>query len=205
MKILKIIGIVILAIVVILFIWTMTWPTEAHLERTATVNAPVEKVFAVVNDFSQTKEWNPWMKIDPNAVYTYSENLVGAGAYYSWTSDHDQVGNGRQELLESIPNERIKTKMEFGGMDGLYTADFILEADGENTKLTWSYDGKGDAMMDKMFMNFIESFLGSTYDQGLADLKTYIEGLPDPEPVEEEIMESDSTSVEEVLEEVTAD
>lgn len=203
MKILKIIGIIVLVIIVAAAIWIMTLSGEAHLERTVTVNAPVEKVYSVVNDFGQTNQWNPWMKIDPDAQYTYSDNTVGAGAYYSWTSEHQEVGNGRQDILESIENELVKTQMAFGEeMSGTYTADFILEADGDGTKLTWSFDGKFDSVMEKIYMSMTESMLGPMYDQGLANLKTYIEELPDPEPImEEEMMESDSTDVEEVAEE----
>ena len=198
MKILKIIGVILLAIVVILAIWVMTLSDEAHLERTATVNAPIEKVFGVVNDFGQVNEWSPWMKIDPEAKYTYSTNLVGAGAYYSWTSDHKDVGNGRQDILESIENERVVTKMDFGGMTGTYTADFVLEADGDATKVTWTFDGQTDAIGEKIFLVFTDAMLGPSYDEGLSNLKTYIEGLPDPEPevIEEEIIDSDSTMVE---------
>lgn len=198
MKILKIIGIILLVVVIGLAIWAMTWPNEAHMERTATVNAPVEKVFTIVNDFGQTKYWSPWMKIDPNAKYTYGEITVGTGASYSWTSDHDQVGNGSQEILSNEENAKVSTQMKFEGMEGTYLANFILEPDGENTKLTWTFDGKGEQMMDKMFFAMIDTFLGGNYDQGIADLKTYIEDLPDPEPMmEEEMMESDSTMVEE--------
>ena len=207
MKVLKIIGIILLVVIVIAAVWVMTWPTEAHLERSTAINAPVEKVFSVVNDFGQTKHWNPWMKIDPEAQYTYSENTVGVGAYYSWTSNHDQVGNGRQEILESTENERVVTSMAFGDMTGTYTSDFILEADGEGTKLTWTYDGKGDAMMDKFFFAMIDTFLSEPYEQGLENLKTYIENLPDPEPeIEVEVMEGDSTLVvEEVTEEAATE
>jgi len=200
MKILKIIGLIVLAIIVIAGIWAVTLSGEAHLERTATINAPLEKVFSVTNDFGQNKHWNPWMKIDPETIYTYSENTVGAGAYYSWTSDHDEVGNGRQEILEIMENEQVKTQMEFDeDMTGLYTADFILEPDGEHTKLTWTFDGKADAIGEKVFLaTMTEAMVGSKYDQGIADLKAYIEGLPDPEPMmEEEMMGSDSTMVEE--------
>jgi len=202
MKILKIIGIIIAIIIAGALIWMMTWPTEAHLERTITVIAPVEKVYSVVNDFGQTKHWSPWMKIDPNAVYTYGDITVGSGASYSWSSDHSQVGDGRQEILSSTENEMVKTQMWFGeGMTGIYTSDFILESEGDGTKVTWTYDGKADNPMEKMMLSFTESYLGSTYDQGLVDLKTYIEGLPDPEPLmEEEMMESDSTAVEEMEE-----
>ena len=86
--------------------------------------------------------------------------------------------------------------MEFGGMEGNYIADFIMEPDGENTKLTWTFDGEGEQLQDKFFFSMSEAFLGPQYEQGLADLKAYIEGLPDAEP-EQEMMESDSTVVEE--------
>ena len=202
MKILKITGIILAVIAVAGGIWMLTWPNEAHLERTTTVSASVEKVFGVVNDFGQTKHWNPWMKIDPEAQYVYSDNTVGAGAYYSWTSDHDDVGNGRQSLLESIENKRVVTKMEFGEMTGTYTSDFVLKADGAGTTLTWTFDGKSDSMGEKFFLSMVESFLGESYDDGLASLKTYIEDLPDAEP-EQEGIESDSTAVEKAIEETT--
>lgn len=198
MKILKIIVLVVLGLLVIGAIWLFTLPTEAHLERKAVINAPVEKVYAVVNDFGQTKIWNPWMKIDPNAKYTYGDNLVGAGAWYSWTSDHQEVGNGRQDLLESVENKSVRTSMGFEGMNGEYLADFILSPTDGGTEITWTFDGKGDQMMDRIFFKFAESMLGPSYEQGLVDLASYVEGLPDPEPeMEEEIMESDSTMVDE--------
>jgi len=198
MKILKIIGLIVLAIVVIAGIWVMTLSGEAHLERSITINAPVEKVFNVTNDFGQAKHWSPWFRIDPETVWTYSENTVGAGAYYTWSSEHSNVGVGRQDLLESVPNERVITQMEFDGGSGTFTADFILEVDGEGTKLTWTFDGKADGIGDKIFVAMSESILGPTYEEGLGYLKTYVEDLPDSEPVmEEEMMESDSTIVEE--------
>jgi len=201
MKILKIIGLVVLGLIVIGAIWLFTLPTEAHLERTTTIKAPVEKVFAVINDFGQTKNWNPWMKKDPNAKYIYADNLVGAGAWYSWTSENEEVGNGRQDLLSSITNENVKTSMGFEGMTGTYTADFILKPSEEGTEVTWTFDGKGDQMMDRIFFNFSEKWLGPSYEEGLLALAKYIEGLPDPEPeMEVETMESDSTMMEEASE-----
>jgi carbon monoxide dehydrogenase subunit G len=207
MKILKIIGIVVLSIAAILFIWTLTWPTEAQLERTITINAPVEKVFNVVNDFEHTKHWSPWFKIDPNAQFTYGNVTSGVGANYSWTSEDDNVGNGSQEILSISENTQVATQMKFEGMEGTYLANFNLTAAGENTQLTWTFDGKGEQFMDKMFFAMIDTFLGGNYDQGAADLKAYIEGLPDPEPepVVEEVMESDSTMVAEEVEEASAD
>lgn len=202
MKVLKVIGLVVLGLVVIGAIWLFTLPSEVHLERKTEVNAPIEKVFTVVNDFGQTKHWNPWMKIDPDAQYTYSDNLIGAGAWYSWTSEHPDVGNGRQDLLASEENKSVKTKMGFEGMTGTYTADFILSATANGTEITWTFDGSSDSMGEKVFLSMTESILGPSYEEGLSALVSHIEALPDPElEMEEEMMESDSTMVDEVGEE----
>ena len=195
MKALKIIGVIIAILVVLVVIFIMTLKGEGQLERTTTINAPVEKVYSVVSDFSHNKNWYPWFKIDPETQYEYSENTSGVGAEYSWNSEHPEVMTGSQIITAAMENEQVDTRMVFGDMTGEYTASFILKKIDENTtELTWTYNGKADVMMEKLFITHLaESFLGPQYESGLADLKAYIEGLPDPEP---ELVESDTTMVE---------
>jgi hypothetical protein len=150
-----------------------------------------------VSDFSHSKHWYPWFKIDPETKYEFSENTTGVGASYSWDSEHPEVMTGSQEITEVVPNEFVNTRMSFGDMTGEYTASFVLKRiDDNTTELIWTYDGKADVMMEKVFITHLaETFLGPQYESGLADLKTYIEGLPDPE-LEPEVIESDSTIIE---------
>ncbi len=96
----------------------------------------------VVNDFAYSKDWSPWLQIDRNAVYVYSENTVGKGANYTWESDNDQVGIGRQEIIESVENELVNTRMVFGDMKGTYTAAFILKTTDGGTEVTWTLVNK---------------------------------------------------------------
>ncbi len=174
----------------------MSLSGEGKLERTTTINAPIEKVFMVVNDFAYAKDWSPWMQIDPNAVYVYSENTAGLGANYTWESDNEQVGNGRQEIIESIPNELVNTRMVFGDMVGDYTAAFILKHTNEGTEVTWTLVSKASngGVMEKFFVDYISSnVIGPTYEEGLEKLNSFIVGLPNPEP---EIMQPDSMVLE---------
>jgi hypothetical protein len=194
MKALKIIGIILGVIVLIIVGFILTLKGEGHLERSITINAPAEKIFKVVNDFSHNGAWSPWYQIDPDMRTEYSGPKSGVGAKYSWESEDPNVGIGEQEIIEVKENELVNTRMAFGGTDGNYYASFIMEEiDGNSTKLTWTYDGTADAVMEKFFIDYLaESMLGPMYEQGVADLKTYIEGLPDPEMVEnteEEVVE----------------
>lgn len=182
MKILKIIGIVIVVLVLIVVAYGMSLTGEAQMERSTTINAPIEKVFASVNTFSNIKEWSPWTKIDAEAKYEFMGPDTGVGAKYSWDSENPELGQGTQEILESRDGNYVKTQMIFA-IPGEFYAEYILEPVDGGTKLTWTYDGKVDGMMWKIIMNGSEGQLGPMYEQGLTDLKAYIESLPDPTPV----------------------
>ena len=197
MKILKVIGIIILVLVVLYVGIGLFLPKHTHVERSIVINAPTEKVFNEVNTFNNLKEWSPWAKLDPNTKWNYSGPEYGVGAKYDWVSDDKNVGTGAQEIIESTPNEYVKTKMNFGNMEGDYFAEFLLKPAEGGTKVTWTYDGDMNSMMEKYVGTFfMDGILGPPYEQGLSDLKTYIEGLPDAEP---EIMEVDSTAVEDEM------
>jgi len=176
--------------------FVMTLKGESHLERSITINVPAEKVFMVVNDFGKNKNWSPWFMIDPATKYVFSDNTVGVGASYSWDSEHPDVRTGKQEILESTENEYVNTQMWFGGMTGTYTAAFILKPLGDGVEITWTLESKADNAGEKFFIDYIsEEAIGTAYEQGLKSLKTYIEGLPNPEP---EILELDSVQVEQM-------
>lgn len=195
MKVLKIMGVIIVVIVLGIWITGMALSGEGAVERSIVINAPVEKVFHEVNTFKNIFAWSPWTKIDPAMKTTFSGPETGVGAKYEWISENTDVGSGAQELLESKENEYVKTRMTFDGMDGDFYAEFILAPEGDGTKLTWTYQGKSSQFKMKFMMLGIDGFLGPQYEQGLQDLKAYIEGLPDPEPVMDTIMETDSTVV----------
>ncbi|MEQ9422837.1 MAG: SRPBCC family protein [Cyclobacteriaceae bacterium] len=178
MKILKIFGIIVIVAVVLLFVAYLMMPSEGHLERSISINAPAKSIFKEVSSFKNFNNWSPWHKLDPETEYSYTGPASGEGAKMSWSSDVDEVGTGSQEIIGTVPNESVSIQMQFGDFEGDYKAGYILEADGENTKVTWTYDGKDDSAMGKMMNTFVDSFLGPMYEQGLADLKSYVESKP---------------------------
>jgi len=194
MKALKFIGIIVLVLVLGVAGFIMSLKGEGRLERSIVINAPSEKIFTVVNDLSSATEWSPWFQIDPDTKYVFSANTVGVGANYTWESDHPDVMTGKQEILESRAPDYVNTQMWFGEMTGVFTAAFILKPVNDGTEVTWTYEGKSEAIMEKFFSDYLmEPILGPKYEEGLVNLKTYVEGLADPEP---EIMQPDSTALE---------
>lgn len=178
MKALKTIGIIVLVIILIIVGYGMTLSGESRVERSITINSPANKVFKEVNTFNNILDWSPWTKIDPETKYEYSGPEYGVGAKYSWVSENRDVGSGTQEIIESKENEYVKTKMDFG-IDGEFYAEFILEQVEGGTNLTWTYEGKVESLLWKYLLLGMDGQLGPMYEEGLASLKTYVEGLPD--------------------------
>ncbi len=63
------------------------------VERSTSIKAPPEKIFALINDFHGWESWSPWVKLDPAMKTTYSGAASGPGAVYQWVGNSD-VGEG---------------------------------------------------------------------------------------------------------------
>jgi hypothetical protein len=157
MKILKIIGIVVGAIVIIL----------AGL---------ISAIFPHLNNLEKFVAWSPWSKMDPAAKNTYEGAAAGVGAKMRW--DGPETGKGTQWIIESVENERVKTGLTFEGFDGESNAEFKLTPESNGTKVVWSYDGPDNGFLGKAFWLVMGSALNSQYEDGLNDLKKLVESQP---------------------------
>ena len=80
-------------------------PAETVVQRQAVINAPPEKVFAIVGDLRRFKEWSPWADLDPNLQYTFEGPETGVGQKMSWVSEKPDVGARRADR-DGIPAAR---------------------------------------------------------------------------------------------------
>src|SRR5262245_48273492 len=99
-------------IVVALLVVITLQPVDFSVSRGRTIAAPVDAVFAQVNDLHNWEAWSPWQKIDPAMKQTYGGPPRGAGAMMSWTGN-SKVGEGRMTITESRRNERVVFRLEF--------------------------------------------------------------------------------------------
>jgi carbon monoxide dehydrogenase subunit G len=193
MKALKIIGIVILSLIVIIVIMISVLSPKSHIERSIVINASPAAVYPEISNFKSLNVWSPWAALDPNTQYTFEGPEYGAGAKMNWTSTSDKVGTGSQWIIEANENHSVKSGMQFGGFEGNFTAELILEPVNEGTKVTWTYDGdvSNTGLMNnafgKIFGSFTDKMLGPQYEQGLASLKSVVERKPVEQPASNEI------------------
>lgn len=186
MKILKILGIILLVIVFIGVGVILLGPSEVHLERQTTINAPRGAVYADVSNMKAFNKWSPWFALDPEARYEWEGPVAGLGAKIVWYSDDSNVGNGSMEIVEASDNG-VKYEMIFDeDQDGdlsnnednpAYAGMLLSEIEG-GTEVTWTFDASNFTGFYKFFALMMESFLGPFYEQGLASLKARVEGRP---------------------------
>ena len=65
-----------------------TKPNTFRLERSTRIQAPPEKVFALLDDFHRWAEWSPWERLDPDLKRSFSGADRGVGAVYDWTGNN---------------------------------------------------------------------------------------------------------------------
>ena len=164
------------AIVAVILIAGVFQSDTYRVERSLTIAAPAAALFPQINDLRQSQVWSPWMKLDPNAKYTFEGPANGVGASNAWAGN-SQVGEGRQTIIASTPNELVRLKVEFfKPMAGVATSDFRLQPAGSGTTVTWSMSGDKNYVSKVMCMFMsMDKMIGGDFEKGLANLKTLAE------------------------------
>lgn len=175
MSVLKALLAVVLLLVATLLAAAFLLPSSTHVERTITIARPPAEVFTMLNSYRRFNEWSPWHARDPGTVYDYEGPAEGVGAGMGWSSEQSDVGKGRQTIVESVPNEKIVTRLEFEGQ-GDAVATFTLAPVDAGTRVVWALDTEhGHNPISRGFGLMLDRWVGADYEQGLAKLKTVME------------------------------
>lgn len=177
MKALKIIGIILLLIVVVIAIAIAVLPSKAHVERSIVINSAPSSVYSQLSSMKKFNKWSPWYGIDPETEYAYEGPETGVGSKMSWKSDHEDVRTGSQWIEEATPNQLIKTKLLFADFEDPAEVSFILSPEGENTQVNWTFDSNFSGIF-KLIVPMMKTQIGSSFEQGLANLKDVVESMP---------------------------
>lgn len=149
-----------------------TRPSTFSVQRSATIQAQADIVFAKVNDFHRWAEWSPWDKKDPAMKRTLTGAEKGLDAMYEWSGNSD-VGKGRMTITESKPGELVKIRLEFmEPFPGISTTTFTFAPAGEGTTVTWKMEGTND-FIGKAFslVMDMDAMIGKDFEEGLANMK----------------------------------
>ena len=153
-----------------------TKPDTFRVERSATIKAPPEKVYVLLNDFHQWSQWSPWERLDPAMQRSHGGAPSGVGATYAWEGNK-KVGKGRMEIVDSVAPSKVTIKLDFlAPFEAHNTAEFQLKSQGDATTVTWAMTGP-NMFLGKVMSVFasMDSMVGKDFESGLANLKAVAE------------------------------
>lgn len=181
MKVLKWIGIVLLAIIVIIVVVSLFLPSKYKYETTRMIEAPVSLVFEEVNDLHNWKKWDPWFMLDSMATEEFSGPEMGKGSVRKWSSEHRKVGYGRMEIVESVQDSLVKNALYFRDSEDPGFGEWHFEETEEGTNVTWivSFEAGFNPIM-KLLFKFGEKEMEESFEKGLENLA----GIAEAKPVE---------------------
>jgi uncharacterized protein YndB with AHSA1/START domain len=151
-------------------------PDTFRLSRSATIAAPPDKIFALINDLRMFNTWNPFSKMDPQAVITYDATTTGVGGAYSWQGQ--KSGAGRMQIAESVAPQRVTAKLDFSKpFEAHNMVDFTVQAQGDKAAtVSWTMHGPMPYLNRLMTIFFdMDKMVGKDFEAGLANLKTLAE------------------------------
>ncbi|TPJ60563.1 SRPBCC family protein [Mesorhizobium sp. B2-7-1] len=164
--------IILAVIIAAVLIYAATRPNDFVVSRSASIKAPAEAIFPLINDFRRWPEWSPFEKLDPQMKRTLSGTESGKGAAYTWEGN-SKAGKGRMEITGSVPSSQVALKLDFEKpFRANNSVDFSLAPSGNGTTVTWAMRGARPliAKLMGLFMNF-DNLIGKDFEAGLDNLR----------------------------------
>ncbi|MEP6791203.1 MAG: SRPBCC family protein [Ramlibacter sp.] len=159
-----------------LLIYAATRPDVFRVQRSATINAPADRIYPLVNDLRAFNTWNPFNKKDPSMKLDYRGPAAGAGAAFDFNGNKD-VGRGSIQITDSAAPSRVAMKLDMiEPFEGHNDIEFTLIPRGNATEVNWAMHGPSPYIAKLMGIFFnMDSMIGKDFEAGLSGLKTRAE------------------------------
>ncbi|WP_375767906.1 SRPBCC family protein [Archangium gephyra] len=180
----------------LLLVIGLVLPSKFRVERSTTLKAPPEAVYAYVANLQRWREWAPWRAEKyPDSQWMFGGPEVGVGAVHSWSGGN--VGNGTLSLTEANPKTGVAYDMSVEHGRYLLHGRISFTPEGQGTRVTWVDEGDvGGSPLAHYLVPFIRSRLGRYLEEGLAGLAKRVEAdslpagpqaepVPAPAPVDQ--------------------
>jgi uncharacterized protein YndB with AHSA1/START domain len=169
------------ALALVLIVYLRTRPATIRVTRSAIINAPRERVFALLEDFHNWPQWAPQDREDPRMRRSYSGAARGVGAQSAWES-RGRGGSGRMQVTRAVPPSLVEVEVDFSRPFSAHNLNtFTLDTHAGATTVTWSMQGT-NALLLRLMGIFVspDRLLGGHFERGLTDLAAAAERAPHP-------------------------
>lgn len=191
MKFLKFLVALVVICAVILVVVAFTLPADLTIQRSVVIAAPSAEIHPHVENMQNWRNWSPWnQERDPSLKYTYEGPESGVGSKQMWDG---KDGQGSMEVTSSSPEKGIEYDITM--MEKTEKGSITYEKAEGGTRVVWEFNSTDMGPVNRLFMKAFQGVLESDFEQGLDNLKQYIEkgqvgstselGAPPPEETSE--------------------
>ncbi len=163
-------------LVVAVLVYAATKPDTFHVQRSANIKAPPDKIFPLIDEFKNWSAWSPFEHKDPAMKRTFGAVTRGKGAVYEWDGN-GQVGSGRITIVDTAAPSKVDIKLDM--LRPITTHNdvtFTMVPEGDATKVTWAMTGGVPYVAKIMHVFFnMDRMVGGDFEAGLANLKRIVE------------------------------
>lgn len=174
MKALKWLAIAVLGLAVVVLAGGYLISPTFTVTRSTVVNAPAERLYALVATPRAWKQWAVWNQRDPAMQIAYTGPESGKGAAWEWKSKSE--GDGKMTMTAVEPGRRVAFDLYFPDFDSTSHGELTFVQEGGATRVNWTMHGDMGANPIARWMTLaMGSMVGKDFDAGLANLKALAE------------------------------
>jgi hypothetical protein len=172
-----------LLIVALLFVLVgLFLPSQRMFTQTIETNRSMTAVFDLLNGFARFKDWNALTKYDPNVALEITGEPSGVGARLDYQSADQAIGSGSWQIVESVPGERIRYRLENNAMGSDKEIVFEFERTGQtrqNVRITQTYTvDYGWNLIGRYAGMYVNRSVGDGIKRGMAELSNLLATIP---------------------------
>lgn len=152
----------------------------SHIERSITIDAPIEDVFEFATEIRRFPEWWPSLA----EVKNFTESHAAVGAAYDWT--YKMLGlsyHGTDEFIEVVPNERYRSHNTSGDIVHAFEHSFASQDGKTLYTLRIDYTPPGSIFGKIADGIFLYRYNEKDADQVVANIKSICEREAAEKPV----------------------
>lgn len=167
---------IVLGIVLLIIFLALIAPKSYNVNRSIIINKPLPEVFTYLKYLKNQDNWSLWAEKDPNMNKSITGVDGEVGCISSWKGNKE-VGEGEQEIIRVLENQKIETQLRFlKPFKSTSNGYMKVNQDKKGTQVVWGFSGENKFPISIMmlFMN-IEKNIGKDFEYGLNKLKGILE------------------------------